>query len=86
LRPFVEALDLGEADGAMRMTLRHDPERGIGRPEEVLAALGDLLRDPVQPASLVRERLVLAPPAPVAAAPRPRAGRQAVATASRPRK
>ena len=43
LRPFIEALAVdGTADPVtLRMTLRHDPERGIGRPDEVLAALAD---------------------------------------------
>jgi len=69
LRPFLEHLEVagepapdGGAALVVRMTLRHDPERGIGRPEEVLAELGDRLGAPPQPLSLVRERLVLAPP------------------------
>ena len=43
LRPFIEALAVdGTADVVtLRMTLRHDPERGVGRPDEVLAALAD---------------------------------------------
>ena len=42
LRPFVDGVEVAEADGGtvVRMTLRHDPEKGVGRPEELLAALG----------------------------------------------
>jgi hypothetical protein len=68
------------------MTLRHDPERGIGRPEEVMAALGEQLGARLEPASVVRESLVLAPPPQPAAGPRPRGGRQPATPASRPRK
>ena len=71
LRPFLERLDVDDRGPALRMTLRHDPERGIGRPEEVLAALGERLGVPLVPVSLVREGLVLAPPpAPAPAAAR----------------
>ena len=70
LRPFLDTLEVDDGDGALRMTLRHDPERGIGRPEEVLAALGEQLDAVLEPASIVREGLVLAPPPPPAA-PRP---------------
>lgn len=87
LRPFLGSLGVDERDGCLRMTLRHDPERGIGRPEEVLAALGEQLGAGLEPSSLVRESLVLAvPPPPVAAVPRPRSSRQPVTPASRPRK
>ena len=43
LRPFVDDVEVAEPDGApvVRMTLRHDPEKGVGRPEELLAALGE---------------------------------------------
>ncbi len=64
LRPFVEAIDLSPLEPAgrtaVRMVLRHDPEKGIGRPEELLAELGDRLGKPLAPTMLVRERLVLA--------------------------
>ncbi len=39
---------------------RFDPERGTGRPEEVVAALADRLGIPLTPASIVREQIVLA--------------------------
>jgi hypothetical protein len=44
----------------LRVRTRIHPELGSGRPEEVLAALGDRLARPLAPASTVRERLVLA--------------------------
>ncbi|HET7829404.1 MAG TPA: DUF2344 domain-containing protein [Candidatus Limnocylindrales bacterium] len=94
LRPFIEALEVGPADGngdaTVRMTLRHDPARGVGRPDEVLAAIGGQLGHDIAPApgALVRERLVLAPPA-APAPPRPRGPRrpgQPATPPSRPRK
>jgi hypothetical protein len=71
LRPFVQAIEVAEVDAVpgrdlaivgpiLRMTLRHDPEKGIGRPEEVLAALEERVGFPLEVHSLVRERLVLA--------------------------
>lgn len=80
LRPFLDALVIEEgAVGTviMRMTLRHDPEKGVGRPEEALAALGERIGKPLHAVALVRERLVLGeppPPAPPATRRRP-AGR-----------
>ena len=38
---------------------RFHPELGTGRPEEVVAALGDVLGGPIDPARILRERLVL---------------------------
>ncbi len=63
LRPFLDGLEvIGDAQGGVTvsMTLRHDPAKGVGRPEEVLGELGDRLGTPLEPVSLVRERLVLA--------------------------
>ena len=72
LRPFVAAIEVidatsidridatsGDAIG-IRMTLRHDSEKGIGRPEELVAEIGDRLGCAVVTRALVRERLVLA--------------------------
>lgn len=61
LRPFIEALDVTADGTALRMTLRHDPERGVGRPDEVLAALSEAVGADVAAARLVRECLVLNP-------------------------
>jgi radical SAM-linked protein len=44
----------------VRLRTRIHPELGSGRPEEVLAALGDELGIPIEAAETVRERLVLA--------------------------
>jgi hypothetical protein len=80
LRPFLDAIDVDEpAEGGVvtRMTLRHDPERGVGRPDETLAALAEISGVPLVPATLVRERLVLAdPPAPPAPSGRRRPASQ----------
>jgi hypothetical protein len=81
LRPFLDDLAVEEAPGdgsvLVRMTLRHDPEKGIGRPEEALAALGERLGAALEPVTLVRERLVLgAPPPSPRSAPGRRAARQ----------
>lgn len=84
LRPFIEGIQIVDrADGpVIRMVLRHDPEKGIGRPDELLAALGDRLGGELQVASLVRESLVLGEPPtpPVGAARRP-----GMRTGARPR-
>ena len=64
LRPFVAAIEVGETatDDAIsvRMTLRHDSEKGIGRPEELVAEIRDRLGSAVVTRALVRERLMLA--------------------------
>jgi hypothetical protein len=78
LRPFLAGLETRRtADGAeIRMTLRHDPARGIGRPDETLAALGEALGGvPMTSSGLVRECLVLAEPPP-AEPPAPRGSRR----------
>lgn len=67
LRPFVTNVEVAGSDGAtvVRMTLRHDPEKGVGRPGELLAALGEAAGVSLTATSIVRERLVLGdPPAP----------------------
>ena len=66
LRPLILALDVRAADGSgvtLAMRLRHRAD-GVGRPEEVVAALGEPpappLPAPLEVRSIVRERLVLA--------------------------
>jgi radical SAM-linked protein len=44
----------------VRVRTRFDPTRGTGRPEEVVAALGDRLGLPLAVSSIVRECLILA--------------------------
>jgi hypothetical protein len=44
----------------IRVRTRIDPALGSGRPEEVIAALGERLGAPLEPQTIVRERLVLA--------------------------
>lgn len=90
LRPFLGALEVlpSPSGGAVvRMTLRHDPARGLGRPEEALAALDEAVRGPAAAGEgqagpgfsvdgpLVRERLVLAEATPADPAP-PKAARR----------
>lgn len=72
LRPQVLALDLvrGDAEApvpppssgvvAIRMRLRHDPERGPGRPEEVLREIGDRIGHKLDTTSIIRTRVLLA--------------------------
>lgn len=66
LRPFLADLAVEpapEGGATVRITLRHDPSRGVGRPEEVLAALGEAMGAEALPiGALVRERLLLADP------------------------
>jgi len=75
LRPLVDDVSVvpgsgpadpapGEAAGepvgvTIRIRTRMDPERGTGRPEEVIAALGEELDRELAVRSIVRERLIL---------------------------
>ena len=62
LRPLlaeIAVLDPGPPLVLRVQTTIH-PERGSGRPEEVLAALADWLGSPLALESIVRERLILA--------------------------
>jgi hypothetical protein len=66
LRPLVAALEVRETDAAgvtIAMRLRHGPA-AVGRPEEVVAALGEPPAPPLpgslRVVSITRERLVLA--------------------------
>ena len=63
LRPFIGGVDVRARGQAAEivMELRHDPEKGVGRPEEVLAELADRSGVALDGAVVVRERLVLAP-------------------------
>ena len=62
LRPLL--VDVRMADDGppvgIRARTRFDPVRGTGRPEEVVAAIRDRLGEPLEAASVVRERLILA--------------------------
>lgn len=62
LRPLLGGIEV-IAPGppvVLRIQTRVDPQLGAGRPEEVLAALGDVIGRPCVSADTVRERLVLA--------------------------
>jgi hypothetical protein len=59
LRPLLA--DMTVADGppaVVRARTRFDPALGTGRPEEVVAALGDAMGHPLEIRSIVRERLL----------------------------
>jgi radical SAM-linked protein len=91
LRPLV--VDVGVAEAGppivIRARTRLDPERGSGRPEEVVAALGELIGAPLVAARAVRERLLLVDevtgaPAPAGSAPERRGDRPTVRRSDRP--
>jgi radical SAM-linked protein len=62
LRPLVIALRVTDAGPPVVLSARtrFHPELGTGRPEEVVAALGDLAGSPLVVEAIVRERLILA--------------------------
>ena len=60
LRPLLLAVSIEAGPPvAVNTRTRFHPELGTGRPEEVLAALGDRLGQALEASSIVRERLVL---------------------------
>ncbi|MCI0581738.1 MAG: TIGR03936 family radical SAM-associated protein [Chloroflexi bacterium] len=63
LRPLLARIDVlaetSDRPTSLRIRTRFDPERGVGRPEEVLAALAGAVGAPLEARSIVRERLVL---------------------------
>jgi radical SAM-linked protein len=64
LRPLIADLKVVPADASgpltLRLTTRIHPELGSGRPDEVLAALAEVLGAPLDVAEIVRERLLRA--------------------------
>lgn len=71
LRPFLvdvhvasvpdgPAVAAATGEAVVRATVRHDPEKGIGRPDEVLAELAERSGLRLDRLELVRERLLLA--------------------------
>ena len=61
LRPLLLRVGMGQAGPPLvvQARTRFHPALGTGRPEEVVAALGDLLGTPLTTGAIVRERLVL---------------------------
>lgn len=60
LRPLLAALEaLKEDPMTLRIEVRFDPVRGSGRPEEVIAALSDVLEYPLVVAETRRTSLIL---------------------------
>jgi hypothetical protein len=65
LRPLLGDVTVepdGSGGAALAMTTRIDPALGTGRPDDVLAALGERIGRPLEADAIVRERLVLADP------------------------
>jgi uncharacterized protein DUF2344 len=61
LRPLVTSIAVRSGPPVVVLTrTRFDPELGTGRPEEVVAALGDRVGSLLETAMIVRERLLLA--------------------------
>lgn len=61
LRPLVTDVHVEPGDGPnIMIRTRFDPERGVGRPEEVVAALSELVGAALAVRRVVRERLLLA--------------------------
>jgi hypothetical protein len=62
LRPLLADVALVAAGPpvVVRARTRFHPELGTGRPDEVVAALADAAGEPLDAASIVRERLILA--------------------------
>ncbi|HEY7590954.1 MAG TPA: DUF2344 domain-containing protein [Candidatus Limnocylindrales bacterium] len=60
LRPLLAGIEVGDdRPTTLRLRVRFDPALGSGRPEEVLAALGDALGRPIAASRIVRERLLV---------------------------
>lgn len=61
LRPLLLAIDVepSSSGGRVRVRTRLHPELGSGRPDEVIAALGEELGGTLLPVSIARDRLVL---------------------------
>jgi radical SAM-linked protein len=61
LRPLLDAIEVLSADPPVLLVrTRFHPERGAGRPEEVVAALGDAMGTSLEIATTVRQRVLLA--------------------------
>ena len=61
LRPLLADIHVLAAGPArLRIRTLFHPERGAGRPEEAIAALGDVLGKPLETSATVRERVILA--------------------------
>ena len=60
LRPLLASVSvLPGPPPTIRTRTRIDPERGAGRPDEVVAALGDRIGIPLEVLTIVRERVLL---------------------------
>ncbi len=60
LRPLVADVSVGRVEPLTALIrARFDPERGVGRPEEIVAALAKLASRSIVPVTIVRERMIL---------------------------
>lgn len=59
LRPLLVDISVDRAGAVIRARTRIHPELGTGRPEEVVAALGDRLGRALEVRAIVRERLIV---------------------------
>jgi radical SAM-linked protein len=64
LRPLIDDIRVEEPTGELRLRTRFHPERGVGRPEEVVGALGERLGQTLTVDRMVRTALILAPAKP----------------------
>lgn len=62
LRPLVEHIEAPGPAGEVSIRTRFHPERGVGRPDEVVRALAERLGQPLTIGRLVRSRLILDSP------------------------
>lgn len=60
LRPLLVGLLVASGGTGLRCRLRHDQALGTGRPDELLAELGERIGAPLPVLAIVRERVILA--------------------------
>ena len=60
IRPLIESVRVSREPASLEIRTRFLPDRGAGRPEDVLAILGSWVEAPVEWGETVRERLLLA--------------------------
>ena len=62
VRPLIESVGVSREPASLEIRTRFLPDRGAGRPEDVLAILASSIGSPVDWGETVRERLVFADP------------------------
>jgi hypothetical protein len=61
VRPLIESVRVARDGASLEMRTRFLPDRGAGRPEDVLGILDSWITTPVEWGETIRERLILAP-------------------------